>query len=75
MVEISRDSNNDNGEKKEIEEERQSAASHNVSLFFGIKYVGIFLTAYLSGFLLEYIEKRQSFVYKLVLLIKTLQFS
>lgn len=73
MVEISRDINNLNdGIEKEKEDQQQSIASNNVSLFFGIKYFGIFLTAYLSGFLLEYIDKRQSkiiFSYKLIYII------
>jgi hypothetical protein len=56
-VEISRDVHSQEGA---VEEDKQSAASHNVSLFFGIRYVGVFITAYLSGFLLEYIDKRDS---------------
>ena len=57
MVEISRDVSSSDGA---VEEDKQSAASHNVSLFFGIRYVGVFITAYLSGFLLEYMDKRDS---------------
>lgn len=56
LVEISRDTGGANA----LEEEKQSAASHNVSLFFGIRYMGVFITAYLSGFLLEYIDKKKS---------------
>lgn len=42
----------DNGSKKE--------SSKNVSFFFGIKYTGILLTGYLSGKLLEIMDKRDS---------------
>ena len=68
MVEISRDVSSSDGA---VEEDKQSAASHNVSLFFGIRYVGVFITAYLSGFLLEYMDKRDS-IYSLFFLKKVM---
>eukprot|EP00742_Colponemidia_sp_Colp-10_P002152 GILJ01002299.1.p1 GENE.GILJ01002299.1~~GILJ01002299.1.p1 ORF type:complete len:531 (+),score=67.34 GILJ01002299.1:81-1673(+) len=40
----------------------QHGASGNVSLFFGVKSCGTILTAYLSGFLLEYMHKRNVFL-------------
>lgn len=44
------------------EEQKQAEASKNVSLFFGVKYVGVISTAYLSGYLLEYIGKHAVFL-------------
>eukprot|EP00744_Colponema_vietnamica_P008603 GILI01012265.1.p1 GENE.GILI01012265.1~~GILI01012265.1.p1 ORF type:complete len:471 (+),score=118.94 GILI01012265.1:179-1591(+) len=40
----------------------QSTASKNVSIFFGVKSVGMITTAYLSGLLLEYLNKRIIFL-------------
>ena len=39
---------------------RQGEASKNVSLFFGIRSFGVFLTAYTGGLLLEYLHKKTS---------------
>jgi len=39
---------------------RQGEASKNVSLFFGIRSFGVFLTAYTGGLLLEYLNKKTS---------------
>lgn len=70
LVEISRDIN----QEYNNEEELQNAASRNVSVFFGVKYAGIFITAYLSGFLLEYISKNTSTYFYINFLEKLLFF-
>lgn len=44
------------------EEHKQAEASKNVSLFFGMKYLGILSTAYLSGFLLQFMDKQDIFL-------------
>lgn len=44
------------------EEDKQAEASKNVSLFFGVKYFGVLSTAYLGGYLLEYIDKHTIFL-------------
>ena len=44
----------------EYDEKQQISASKNVSLFFGVKYAGILITSYLSGFLLDYLDKTES---------------
>ena len=53
MVEISRPT------EERSEEEKQSQASSTVALFFGAKYLGILITSYLGGYLLEFIDKRE----------------
>lgn len=59
-MEISRDTSDtskvEGGE--EVEKTHQTSAAKNVSLFFGMRNFGILLTAYFSGFLLDYITKQ-----------------
>lgn len=45
----------------ESEEKKQANASKNVSLFFGVRSIGVLLTAYSGGLLLEFISKQTSF--------------
>lgn len=45
------------------EEQKQAEASKNVSLFFGVKYMGVLATAYLGGLLLNYVDKRSIFMF------------
>lgn len=50
------------GQKKDkSEDEKQSEASKNVSLFFGVKNAGVVISAYFGGLLLEYIDKKKVF--------------
>ncbi len=44
------------------EEQCQAEAARNVSFFFGIRSVGTLITAYLSGILLEYLDKHVIFM-------------
>ena len=44
------------------EEDKQKEASKNVSMFFGVKSCGILISSYLSGLVLEYLDKRQVFL-------------
>eukprot|EP01016_Furgasonia_blochmanni_P025009 TRINITY_DN2699_c0_g1_i1.p1 TRINITY_DN2699_c0_g1~~TRINITY_DN2699_c0_g1_i1.p1 ORF type:complete len:687 (-),score=99.43 TRINITY_DN2699_c0_g1_i1:638-2698(-) len=55
LVEITRDKKSN---ETASEEQKQHEASKNVSIFFGAKWIGIFLTAYTGGLLLLYVDKR-----------------
>jgi len=47
-----------NNERTDITEaDRQSEASNNVSFFFGVKSVGVLISAYTGGWLLGYVSK------------------
>ena len=45
---------NNNNRSEITEEQRQEEASNNVSFFFGIKSIGILVTSYAGGWLLQY---------------------
>lgn len=57
LVEISRE----RGTNK-TEERKQQIASNNVSLFFIVRAIGVLITSYFSGYLLEYLTKAQVFL-------------
>ena len=42
----------------QTEEQKQAQASNSVSIFFGSKNLGVLLTAYTGGILLEYVSKQ-----------------
>ena len=47
-----------NNNRNEItEEQRQNEASNNVSFFFGVKSIGVLITSYAGGWLLQYTSK------------------
>jgi folate/biopterin transporter len=48
---------NNNKREDLTEEDRQSAASNNVSFFFGVKSIGVLISAYAGGWLLGYVSK------------------
>jgi predicted MFS family arabinose efflux permease len=57
-VEVSRDNNHN----ATSEAEKQASASRNVSLFFSVRSLGVLLTAYTGGVLLEHLNKKQIFM-------------
>jgi hypothetical protein len=44
----------------ERERDNNEEASGNVSLFMGLKMIGIMISSYFGGFLLEYVPKKTS---------------
>lgn len=46
----------------ERERDNNEEASGNVSLFMGLKMIGIMISSYFGGFLLEYVPKKTIFM-------------
>lgn len=51
------------------DEEATKEASRNVSLFFGVKSLGVLITSYLGGVLLEIMDKHTSNYIKIYILV------
>ena len=59
LIVISAQKSNENDSNSE--EDKQGEAANSVSLFFGVRSFGTFLTAYTGGVLLEYVTKSTVF--------------